>query len=150
MNRMEECYNFITSNIENLSDIELKEILKIVSNTNCKITRNHNGIFLNLSKLNDDVVKEIYNYIQFCKKSNDELDYYEDIKNNLNTCNIIDENKVIQKENVDDFLYKDVIVSCKNRMSSTMKFYILKKKIIRISNSVDLTLKSDLQHDISI
>ena len=147
---MEQYYDFISSNIEELSNIELQEILKIINNTNCKITRNHNGLFLNLSKIEDDVVKEIYNYIHFCKKSRHELEYHENFKNTLNTSNISNEILPSKDINTNDIVCKEHTIPTKSRMSSTMKFYILKKKIIRVSNNVDLTLKSDLQHDISI
>ena len=147
---MDEYYDLISSSIENLSEIELKEILKIINNTNCKITRNHNGVFLNLSKIEDDVVKSIYDYIQFCKKSKYELEYHEYIKTTINTSNLVDDDSNSKIKDIEEVEYKDVAISTKSRMSSTMKFYILKKKINRVSNNVDLTLKSDLQYDISI
>lgn len=149
---MEEFSDFIVNNIDNLSKIELQEVLKIIHKSDCKVTRNNNGVFINLSKMDKSTLQNIYNYMKFCKTSNDELMYHEHMKSNLNSSNIefLKEDSVSKESEIQQNEFKNCEVGNvgKTRMSSTMKFYILKKKLNRMNNTVDLTLKNELINDI--
>lgn len=149
---MEEFSDFIVNNIDNLSKIELQEVLKIIHKSDCKVTRNNNGVFINLSKMDKSTLQNIYNYMKFCKTSNDELMYREHMKSNLNSSNIefLKEDSVSKESEIQQNEFKNCEVGNvgKTRMSSTMKFYILKKKLNRMNNTVDLTLKNELINDI--
>lgn len=149
---MDEYSDFIVSNIDNLSKIELQEVLKIIHKSNSKITRNNNGVFINLSKMDNNILENIYNYIKFCKTSNDELKYHENIKSYLNNSNIdFLKQESVSKHNElhqNECKNQEIGNVAKTRMSSTMKFYILKKKLNRVNNTVDLTLRNELINDI--
>jgi hypothetical protein len=52
-----------------LEDFQQLEILKIVDKNDVKYSKNNNGVFLNMKILDDDCLKEIYNFLDFIKKN---------------------------------------------------------------------------------
>jgi len=129
MNHPDRCKN-IENMIKNLSATQLEELFKIIQKNNCKYTLNNNGIFLNLSWIEPVILDKIELFINFCNESKKELDKYEqlckDINNGL---------ECYREEHVrdipDEILEKTTIEVAKRiapKMSSTMKFYLLKKK----------------------
>ena len=135
------CKN-IKNNVSLLSQNELNEIFKILHKNDSKYTKNNNGVFVNLNWLDNNILIEIDNYINFCIKSNKEIKKHEIMKNiyneNMNkkkNYNPITENteeKTLEKnENVID-------VEKTNKISSSMKFYLFKKKfqkkVINVTN----------------
>ena len=48
--------------IEALEKTEHQEILKIIKRYECKFTENNNGVFINMNKLSEDVIKEIESF----------------------------------------------------------------------------------------
>jgi hypothetical protein len=119
-----EIFNNIKNNISNLNSNELEEIFKIIhKNNNNNYTKNNNGIFINLNWLNDEILNQVNNYINFCIKSHNEINKYEDI------CNMLNES--INKEEIAiDATNANIktIINNKQKVSSSMKFYLLKKK----------------------
>lgn len=65
-----------------LHENEYSEILKIIVNNNCKYSENNNGVFINMSKLPEKVIKEIENILLFCEEN--KLRLQEDLKNRNN------------------------------------------------------------------
>ena len=55
--------------ISALEDFQQMEVLKIVDKNEVKYSKNNNGIFLNMKILDDDCLKEIYNFLEFIKKN---------------------------------------------------------------------------------
>jgi hypothetical protein len=55
--------------ISTLEDFQQMEILKIVDKNDVKYSKNNNGVFLNMKILDDDCLKEIYNFLEFIKKN---------------------------------------------------------------------------------
>jgi hypothetical protein len=131
----------IKNDIQFLHQNELEEIFKIIYKTNNNYSKNNNGIFINLSWINEDVIIKINNYIDFCIKSHNEINKYENICNNFSDVinnkdkdkfddNIIDNNNSLNKIN-------------KQKISSYMKFYLLKKKFMKHTNN---TLNKNDKH----
>ena len=143
-------YEYISNNIEGLSELELQEIFKILYNNKISYAKNANGIFINLPKIDMNVLNMIYKYIQFCKESNNELNSHENMKKELITdVNIKTESvdQSIVKTNDDKHnigTYNMNVSTVKNRVSSTMKYYILKKKITKNVSNIDLSLDDEL------
>lgn len=138
MNHPERCKN-IENMIKNLSETQLEELFKILQKNNCQYTINNNGIFLNLSWVEPIILDKIELFIKFCNESKKELDKYEQL------CKDINENLECYREEQirdipDEILEKTTIEVAKRiapKMSSTMKFYLLKKKFsktIQLSN----------------
>ena len=150
MNKIELSKN-IKDNINKLSNNEILEIFKIINNNNTKYTKNNNGIFINLKWIDEDILIKINNYIEFSLKSQNEMTKYEKIKNSLNnTINFkeksIDDN---QKGNTNT-ISSNIVISTKSKISSSMKFYLLKKKFMKpivVNNNIidnDLTYEEYL------
>jgi hypothetical protein len=135
------CKN-IKNNVSLLSQNELNEIFKILHKNDSKYTKNNNGIFVNLNWLDNDILIEIDNYINFCIKSNKEIKKHEIMKNIYNENMNKKKNYIpITENNEEKILDKNetVIDTEKvNKISSSMKFYLFKKKfqkkIINITN----------------
>lgn len=123
MNKLEICNN-IKLNINNLNNNELEEIFKIIYKNNNNYTKNNNGVFINLNWLNENTLEQINNYINFCIKSHNEINKYEDICNMLND-SINNNKEEINNEINNQFNNKN---NNKQKVSSSMKFYLLKKK----------------------
>ena len=120
-----EIYKNIKNGLANLSQNELEEIFKIVYKNNNNYSKNNNGIFINLCWLDNDTLTKINNYINFCIKSHNEINKYEDLCNLLNDT-INNNNKDKQEEPIIDI--SDIAKINKQKISSSMKFYLLKKK----------------------
>lgn len=128
----------ISKNIEQLipqlSISQMEELFKIIQKNKCNYTVNNNGIFLNLSWLSEEVLLNINNFVKFCLESKEELDKYEleyeelnrqlqDTNNNNTLENIKSSQKQVSN--------KIDIKNTNSRISSSMKFYLLKKKFLR-------------------
>lgn len=152
MNHPERCKN-IESMIKNLSETQLEELFKILQKNNCQYTINNNGIFLNLSWIEPIILDKIELFIKFCNESKKELDKYEklckDINDNLE-CYREEHIVSTERELPDEILEKTTIEVAKRiapKMSSTMKFYLLKKKFsktIQLSNLKFNELEKDI------
>lgn len=127
--RINKC-KYIQINIEKLCQTEIDEIFKIIHNTKSNYTQNNNGIFVNLSWIDDETLNKIYNYILFCLRSQNEINKYEEMKTIMTET-------IINKEKQDDKEIKDIESNKKSvnnnslktqKISSSMKFYLLKKK----------------------
>ena len=69
--------------IENLNKLKIKiesmekhhqiEILKILSKNLCKINENKSGVFINMTYLEDNIVKEMEDYIGYVKTQEENL-----------------------------------------------------------------------------
>ena len=70
------------------SDIELQsknhqiEILRILIENKVQINENNNGVFVNLTKVNEQIILKIKNYLKYIKEQNTTLDEIEKTKEN--------------------------------------------------------------------
>ena len=119
MNKLELCRK-IKKELDNLNQNELEEVFKIIYKTNNNYSKNNEGVIINLSWINEEILEQIYNYINFCIKSHNEISKYEILCNNfsdvINNKDKIDENEL------------ELAIKNKQKISSYMKFYLLKKK----------------------
>lgn len=150
-----EKLKFIANEIDKLSGVEYQEIFRIVHANNYSYTRNNNGIFINISKLNMNDIEQLYNYISFCKESKKNIVDFENIKSDLmknridgikETC----DSDIDKIEKVDDSEQVNKIGSnstLKNKVSTTMKFYILKKKMLRNQSTINYMIPNNLAKD---
>ena len=63
--------------INSLSSTEHEEILKIIKLKNVNFSQNKNGVFFNLSVLDDEVIEYIEDFVNFCLSNNKDLDEYD-------------------------------------------------------------------------
>ena len=155
MNKIDLCKT-IQTNVSKLTDNENLELFKIILEANANYTKNNNGVFLNLNWIDEDLLIKINNYIIFCIKSQNEISKYElmktllndsintkeinnDIENNLSIDNDTTEIKTIVALN-DGHVN---ICNQKQKFSSSMKFYLLKKKYLK----QNITYKNNINID---
>lgn len=126
--RIDIC-KYIQTNITKLCQTEIDEVFKILHNNNSSYTQNNNGVFVNLNWIEDDVMNKIYNYILFCLRSQTEINKHEMMKNMI-TDTIINKDRIDDKiiENSSNNTSINANVTKVNRVSSSMKFYLLKKR----------------------
>ena len=117
----------IKDSINTLNQTELEEIFKMIYKTNNNYSKNINGININISNLDDNTLIEIDNYINFCKKTHNESTKYENICNSY--IDVINKEKEeVSNEN------NEPLIKNKQKISSYMKFYLLKKKFTKNLN----------------
>lgn len=147
MQKIELC-KIIQSNINNLSQNEIDELFKILHKNNTNYTKNNNGVFVNLNWLDFDILNQINNYISFCIKSQKEINKYEVMRNIL-TDNMVKDKEIHIIDNKPHTTQTNQISNNSNlnkqlRTSSSMKFYLLKKKYLKqniISNLISFDNK---------
>ena len=97
---------------KNLTLLEYKEIFNIIKCNNCQYSSNNNGIFINLSNVDEETVNKIFDFLKFTNQKKKELNekecYIEDFKKNIINNEVKKENKreVVQdnKNASDDYL----------------------------------------------
>lgn len=174
MNKIDLCKT-IQANVSKLTDSENLELFKIILDTNANYTKNNNGIFLNLNWIDEELLHKINSYILFCIKSQNEISKYELMKTLLNDSINIKENNseeeptigndhnatnaanTVNGANGANGANTEVQVgtsgiaintaSQKQKFSSSMKFYLLKKKFMKQSNICNVCLDNDLTYE---
>lgn len=160
MNKIDLCKT-IQTNVSKLTDNENLELFKIILDANANYTKNNNGVFLNLNWIDEDLLNKINNYIIFCIKSQNEISKYElmktllndsintkeingDIENNLST-----ENDNLDTNTITETLNNGIvnIGTQKQKFSSSMKFYLLKKKFMKQNNICNVCLENELTYE---
>ena len=160
MNKIDLCKT-IQTNVSKLTENEILELFKIILDTNANYTKNNNGVFLNLNWIDDDLLNKINNYISFCIKSQNEISKYELMKtllnDSINTKDNIADSEINSSTVVNsgiDTLNNDTIsngvsinINQKQKFSSSMKFYLLKKKFMKQNNNYTTCLDNDLTYE---
>jgi hypothetical protein len=86
--------NSIRESIENMSKFNQIEILKIITrHKDVIINENKNGIHLNLSDFNDDILDEMLVYINYVTKQETELNNIEKQKESYKNTYFLKDNK---------------------------------------------------------
>ena len=80
---METELKFLKKEIENFSNFHQIEILRILKENNVAINENKNGIFINLSNIENPICEKLKNYVSYVKKQENQLNELEDKKNIL-------------------------------------------------------------------
>ena len=151
MNKIDIC-KAIQANGSKLTESENLELFKIILDTKANYTKNNNGIFLNLNWIEEELLLKINNYILFCIKSQNEISKYELMKTLLNdsintkdSATDTDDTSVVA--NTANTETVPVSVAPKQKFSSSMKFYLLKKKFMKQNTSCNTCLDNDLTYE---
>jgi hypothetical protein len=149
----ERCKALVES-VKSLSEMENQEMFKMIYKYNSVYTKNNNGIFINLAWISVELLEKLELYVKFCNASNTEIKKYEslcDVLNNkLMQSQIPKNEKVIEKkqevieieENYDDS--PELLDKSGNRISSSMKFSLLKKKFSKQYNIINQNNQNEL------
>jgi hypothetical protein len=139
----QEMCKMIKNNINNLNSNELEEIFKIIYKSNNNYSKNNNGVFVNLSWLDSETIIKINNYIDFCIKSHNEISKYEIICNNFS--DVINNKDKLYDNNFEN--NETIIKNNKQKVSSYMKFYLLKKKYMKQATTIINKNEKNLTHE---
>lgn len=141
----------IKNEIVKCSMFEYQEIYRIIKSNNSNYSKNINGIFVDLQRLDTSVIDQIYTYIMYCNKLTKNINAYEDIKNNIIKTNFqpLEDGDDIKIETITevDVEEENSLPVIKNKVSSTMKFYILKKKLTKTSSIFNNQTENNLDYD---
>jgi hypothetical protein len=162
----ERCKQLVTA-VENISENEMEEIFKMIHSHGCTYTRNNNGLFINLTWISEDLLTELEHYVKFCKRSQTELKKYESLchvlNNKLRETSKTDDDIILTldikiNENLPeiDVPVNEDIDAIENdletteekigtKISSSMKFSLLKKKYAKIGSFQTNTIENDLK-----
>lgn len=69
--------------IENMPIVHQIEILRILCSKNTQINENKNGVFVNISRLNNDILTQLYDYMKYVINQEKHLNEIEEQKQNL-------------------------------------------------------------------
>lgn len=69
--------------IENMPVVHQIEILRILHAKHTQINENKNGVFVNISKLNNELLHELYNYMKYVINQEKHLNEIEEQKQSL-------------------------------------------------------------------
>lgn len=146
MDRLERCRRLVAA-VDNLGTSELDELFKLLHKNKCPYTRNNHGIFVNLSWLSDEILEQIETYVEFCKKSQSEVQRYESLCEGFRVNIGAPAGAAGPPTAPTSKGPATITVPIANSgaaNSSTMKFYLLKKKYGKI-NHVSQSLKNELE-----
>jgi hypothetical protein len=152
MDTHERCKRLVFA-IQHLEQTEIAELFKLLHASKCEYTRNNNGVFVNLTWLDNAMLNRIETYVAFCNKSRNEVQRYESLCDVLNK-NINDTKQGTSPEEPTDKeypLYVDAFPRgdrkiIPNRVSSSMRFYLLKKRFSK-QTQLNTSAKSDLKNE---
>lgn len=71
--------------ISTLGSTEHAEIFRILKKHGVPHTQNNNGVFVNITTVSDDIIKEVSDFVTFCFRNNKELEEYD---KRLNQCKL--------------------------------------------------------------
>ena len=144
--------SFILENTKTLSHEEHIEIYKIINTHDINYSKNKNGIFINLKILNNEIINDIYKYIQFSIITNKKLKKTETI---LNTKFLENKNNLSKIKNASPNVEKNkkkIPITTKiNLKKNKKKYNQSQQKLIRnyknIKNKVMLPLSISEKND---
>lgn len=145
----------LIENIDKLTKLEKNEVFNIIKKYNINYTSNSNGIFVDLQYFTEDIVKDLNNYMLFCKNNKKILDY-NDTKNNdminiYKNSNTIDLIKNFEEyKNLEDLKFLEKInFNKRKKVENHQKFMNILKKYNRLylnMNDLDYNM-NQLSHD---
>lgn len=145
----------LIENIDKLTKLEKNEVFNIIKKYNITYTSNSNGIFVDLQYFTEEIVKDLNNYMLFCKNNKRILDYNEtknnDMINIYKNSNTIDLIKNFEEyKNLEDLKFLEKInFNKRKKVENHQKFMNILKKYNRLylnMNDLDYNM-NQLTHD---
>lgn len=117
-----------------LSKTEHEEIYKIVKkHDNITFSKNKNGIFFNLSDINDEMYEELDNFVTYCINNKKDLDDYD---KKINECKINNNYNNIIHINLDTMPQEHALIE-KMEFEDWNKIICDSKSILKVSTYVE-------------
>ena len=101
---MNDSLNLISlkNQIENLDKIHHIKILNILKNNSIKYSENRNGIFVNMSSIDDKTIEEVKKILLYIENQEQNLIDIENIKQELSKDYFVNDNKDNNNNNVNE------------------------------------------------
>tara|TARA_B100000424_G_C22638878_1_gene353364 strand:- start:60 stop:551 length:492 start_codon:yes stop_codon:yes gene_type:complete len=93
----------LVQKITNLLPIQQNEIFNIFDNHNFNYSRNNNGVFINITNIDNNLVNEINNYINFIEHNQERLETIENTCENIYNNPNDDINSIYKIINFEEF-----------------------------------------------
>ena len=65
--------NNMKMSIENMDKLNQIEVLRLLQNHLAVLNENKNGIYINLSELDENIIEQIYNFVEYIHKQENKL-----------------------------------------------------------------------------
>ena len=149
--------NRLKKDIEKLEYNQLCQVYNIISKDTDKISENNNGIFINLKYLNNNTLKKLFNFIDYCQKNkseeinndnesieqkkslqSDKLSINEEEQNNIFEETLSEEFNIYNNENLNknsDFIFKNYIEKLSSTNYKEFDEDIEKKTVFKAQNN---------------
>jgi len=122
----------ILGDIEKLSILEQKEVLKIIIDSKVKYSENQHGTFINFNSFNNDIILKIVEFIKFCEKNRKLFREREKEENEIEQNILIKKIDVAEKPIKQLKVYKKEIVRNIVLKKEKNKYSSLQEKILKI------------------
>lgn len=127
--------------VHQLGATEQEELFKMLHQAKCPYTCNNHGVFVQLSRVPEDILGQIERHIDFCRSSQREIQRYESLCDVFQSRLAASSNEAVPAHcPVSDAIARrfgpafggaangPASEPTTSRMSSTMRFYLLKKR----------------------
>ena len=127
--------------ILNLTKKEHIEVFKIIRENKDNYSENRNGVFINMNKLDIQIIEKVSNFVDFCyeNKRKIELDnqIIQNLKENLKK-NEIDSGKITKQDSEMQYIYneKKEIYDLNNLQKEILKYSLKKEKTVNSKNTI--------------
>ena len=123
----------IFDKINTLSTTEHEEIYRIISEHAVNVSRNKNGVFFNLSSVENDVVAKIDTFVSYCVSNKVQLDEYD---KRLNECKMSNKYGKIENMNIrlENLPSSDTIT---NEKDDWNKVKLENKSVAKLTHLID-------------
>ncbi len=120
--------------IKNLNRFELIEIFNIFKNEKCSFSENTNGIFINITNVEEEVINKVYKFIEYIEEKKKDLKIHED-KIEEERERIKDINK-LNEENYDNYIFNQNFI---NQIQENKTMEVLSEPDEEVSYQLELS-----------
>ncbi len=124
--------------IKGLNRFELSEIFHIFKMAKCSYTENANGIFINITNVQEDTINKVYDFLEYIKEKEKELNVHEDfIKTEKEKIKHVNK---LNEESYDNYIFNKNFV---NQIQEQKNIEVLSESDEEIIYKLDLSSDED-------
>ncbi len=124
--------------IKGLNRFELSEIFHIFKMAKCSYTENANGIFINITNVQEDTIDKVYDFLEYIKEKEKELNVHEDfIKTEKEKIKHVNK---LNEESYDNYIFNKNFV---NQIQEQKNIEVLSESDEDIIYQLDLSSDED-------
>lgn len=126
--------------ILNLTKKEHIEVFKIIREKKENYSENRNGVFINMNKLDIQIIEKVSNFVDFCYENNKKIDLdnqiIQNLKENLQK-NEIYSGKITKTDSEMQYIYneKKELYDLNNLQKEILKYSLKKEKTVNVKKN---------------